>query len=133
MLSLFRLIVVILALPFLTVMATADLSPTAGPSATSLHARLSTAEAKLGATPARISVWAGAKRITAELEDGPEGEEEPVASLVRAYDGDDQIGTRFDFATIVFDVVTFAPRFAGAAPAPNHAPCAGFPTGPPAA
>ena len=115
------------------VMATADLSPATTPSVAALHARLSTAEAKLGATPARINALAGAKRITAELQDGPEGEEEPVASLVRAYDGDDQIETRFNFATIALHVVTIAPGFAGAMPALSHAPCAGFPTGPPAA
>ena len=132
MLSLFRLIVVILALPFLTVMATADLSPTAGPSARRFTPGFD-CRGQAGRYAGPDQCPARAKRITAELEDGPEGEEEPVASLVRAYDGDDQIGTRFDFATIVFDVVTFAPRFAGAAPAPSYAPCAGFPTGPPAA
>jgi hypothetical protein len=120
-------------LSFLTVTATADLSPAATPSIAALHATLSVAEVKLGTTPARINVLAGAKRITAEVQDGPEGEEEPVAGLVRAYDGDDQIETRCDFATIAFHVVVCAPSFRGAAPALSHAPCAGFPTGPPTA
>jgi hypothetical protein len=130
-LSLFRLIGLLLALPFLTATATVDLSSALDPGFTSLH-KLSIAEAKLGSPPMR-SHSAAAKHVTAELEDGPEGEDTPIANLLRAYDGDDQIETRLSFAVIAFRVVVLAPSLAGAAPVSRHFPCAGFPTGPPAA
>jgi hypothetical protein len=130
-LSLFRSIVCVLALPFLTVTATADLLPAADPAIASLHATLSISEAKLAPVAVRIHLVA-VKRITAQLEDGPEGEEEPIANLLRAYDGDDQIEAQFGFVTISFRTIQWLPNIAGSAPAPSHAPCAGFPTGPPA-
>ena len=121
---------VLLALPFLTATSAPDFSPL-DPSFASLHT-LSVAEAKFGSTPVRVHS-SPAKHVIAELEDGPEGEDTPIANLVRAYDGDDQIETLFSFKMIVFRVVALAPSFASAAPAPRHFPCAGFPTGPPAA
>jgi hypothetical protein len=131
-LSLFRLIAVALALPFLMAAAIVELSPAAKPNIASLHATLAIAEAKLPAATAKVN-GAVAKRTTAELEDGPEGEEEPVANLVRAYDGDDQIETQFAFVMIAFSIVAWAPNADGTVFAQSHDPCAGFPTGPPTA
>jgi len=128
--SLLRLIVCVLALPFLTVTATADLLPASDPAIAPLQATLSIST--LTPVAARIHQTA-VKRITAELEDGPDGEEEPIANLLRAYDGDDQLEAQFGFVTISFCTIQWLPNIAGAAPAPSHAPCAGFPTGPPAA
>lgn len=127
MLSLFRLIGIVLALPLLAATSTADLLPL-DPGFASLH-KFSVAEAKFGSTPVRNSSSL-AKNI-AELEDGPEGEDTPIANLVRAYDGDDQIETQFSFVTIVFRVVALTPSFASVTPAQHYFPCAGFPTGPP--
>ena len=132
MLWLFRSTVFLLALPFLTVTAGLDVSPAAEAGLPSLHRTFTIAEVKLGALPVRIN-FSVAKRIAAELEDGPEGEDEQVANLVRGYDGDDQIETRLYFTTIAFRIVTFVPNLGRAAPARSHSACAGFPTGPPAA
>lgn len=126
-LSLFRLIAILFALPFLTATATSDLSTA---STSSLHATPSASVAKLVKAPVRVN-FPVAKRITAELEDGPEGEDDPVANLVRGFDGDDQIGTQFSFVTIAFHVVAWSPHLETSPPAPSHAPCAGLPTGPP--
>ena len=126
-LSLFRWVVVALALPFVLATATDDILPAAG--AESLHAVFSVGESKLVAPAKPVS---STKRITAALEDGPEDEEPPVASFVRSYDGDDQIPSSAVFALIAFDFVTLEPDRGDAAPLPSHFPCAGFPTGPPA-
>jgi hypothetical protein len=128
-LSLFRLIGMVLALPLLAATSTADLSPL-DPGFASLH-KFSVAEAKFGSTPVRNN--SPLAKNFAELEDGPEGEDTPIANLVRAYDGDDQIETQFSFVTILFRVVALTPSFASVTPAQHYFPCAGFPTGPPTA
>jgi hypothetical protein len=73
-----------------------------------------------------------AKLFTAELQDGPEGEEPPVASFVRSYDGDDQIGIRFDFVSVPtprvdLDVASRRPFHL------SYPTYGGIPTGPPSA
>ena len=73
-----------------------------------------------------------AKLFSAELQDGPEGEEPPVASFVRSYDGDDQIGARFDFVAVVLSGGD--PDTADRQPFDLSYPTyGGFPTGPPSA
>jgi hypothetical protein len=123
--------VLLLALPFVTVTATADLLPSAQPAVTSVYSKPSFSGSAL-TSPAKLLI-AHAKRITAELQDGPEGEEDPVANLVRGYDGDDQIQASFNFVRVAFGIPTFVPDFNRAAPARTFSVCAGFPTGPPSA
>ena len=124
MLSLFRLIGIVLALPLLAATATADLSPPhSRPSPPCIS--FNVAEAKFGSTPVRNNS-SPAKHI-AELEDGPEGEDTPIANLVRAYDGDDQIETQFNFVTIVFRVVALTPSFASVTLRPFLFPLCRFP------
>lgn len=69
--------------------------------------------------------------VTAELEDGPEGEGTPIATFVRSYDGDDQFQAAFGPAELSDGHLT---RHA-VRPWPcckrTHPAIAGFPTGPP--
>ncbi len=130
-LTLFRSMVLLLALPFLTVTATADLSPSPRPAVTSVSSKLIFSGSTLTG-PAKLGI-AHIKRTTAELEDGPEGEQDPIANLVRGYDGDDQVELSFSFVRVAFSILSFVPDFARAAPAKSFSVCAGFPTGPPSA
>ena len=71
------------------------------------------------------------KSNTAGLEDGPEGEQIPLANLVRGYDGDDQIETAFGLTPVRF--ATSSVNASRKSVELSHSPCAGFPTGPPVA
>ena len=132
MLLFLRSTLFLLTLSCLTVMATVDPSD---PGVVSIQAKLSNVPGKLRTAQAKPNDAHGQLRTgqsnTAELEDGPEGEQIPLASLVRGYDGDDQIETAFGLAP-----VRFAASSANASRKSvelSHPPCAGFPTGPPVA
>ena len=126
-----RLMLFILTLSGLTAMATIDPS----------NLGVGSIKAKLSTLPAQLRVVQvdrndaheklhRRKSITAELEDGPEGEQIPLANSVGGYDGEDQIETAWGHTSV---------RFASSANASrksvelSHPPCAGFPTGPPVA
>lgn len=76
--------------------------------------------------------WADSLQYAA-LEDGPDGEQPPVATFVRAYDGDDQLETVTFCAEFAANNYVIASAAGKQAAAPTHFPCAGFPTGPPRA
>jgi hypothetical protein len=102
---------VLLALLFMTAMASVDVRPQANGIAVSAQSSLN-----------------------ADLEDGPEGEEAPIAVFLRSGDGDDQIGSTLSGAAIVRVIYFKMAADCGHHPAsPSHSPCSGFPTGPPAA
>ncbi len=102
---------VLLALLFVAAMAAVDVRPQANGTVISSQSVLDT-----------------------ELEDGPEGEEAPIAVFLRSTDGDDQIGSATPVAPIVRVVYVKLAAGGGRDPAsPSHPPCSGFPTGPPAA
>jgi len=128
---LFRAICVLLLLPFMTAAATPDRLPgeTAVASLESLHGFAETRTAGAIARLASPQV----KRVIAEVEDGPEGEEAPTFGLLRAYVGDDVAPTVQHFVRIVFDCSHAIPIEQCAAPARFAIPYNGFPTGPPAA
>ncbi len=130
MLTLFRSIIFVLALPFLTVAPAEDFSHAA--KAVSLYAKLSVVESSSATWPAKPAL-PHTKRATAELQDGPEGEDAPLANLVRGYDGDDQIQSALAFTRIAFRFRSVDSDFHGIAAAPSHFACAGLPTGPPSA
>lgn len=127
----FRLTLFLLTLSCLTAMATIDPSD---PGGASIQAKLSTVPAKLRAAQAEPNDAHGklrsGKSNTAELEDGPEGEQIPLANLVRGYDGDDQIETAFGLTPVRF--ATSSTNASRKSVELSHPPCAGFPTGPPA-
>ena len=102
-----RLILGLTALLFLTAMGTLDLRSQSDP-------------------------WAASLQYAA-LEDGPEGEQPPVATFVRSYDGDDQLKTVTFCAEFAAASYVIASAAGNRAAAPTHFPCAGFPTGPPRA
>ena len=109
MLSIARLTSVLLALLFVTATATLDIRPHAGGLTASLQSG-----------------------PTAELEDGPEGEEAPVAVFARSFDGDDQIGPDpLGAQPIRVSYELVAPDRGHSPAKPSHPPYAGFPTGPP--
>ena len=102
--------------------------------AVSIQVKLSTVAAKLRAAQAKSNdahekLHRGKSNI-AVLEDGPEGEQIPLANLVRGYDGDDQIETEFGLAPVRLALSSKANRKSVEL---SHSPCAGFPTGPPVA
>lgn len=102
---------VLLALLFVTAMATLDLRP---------QVNAATASFQSGAS--------------AELEDGPDGEEAPLAIFLRSFDGDDQIGPDAPGVRITrIAYLVAAPDLCGDPAGPSHPPFAGFPTGPPRA
>lgn len=106
-----RLSNVLLALLFLTAMALVDLRP----------------QFSAASDPA-VSAQ------SVELEDGPEGESSPLATFLRSYDGDDQIGSgtlSIRVSQICYDLAR--DDIGRDAAGPSHPPCAGYPTGPPRA
>jgi hypothetical protein len=109
-LSIARLTSVLLALLLVTAMATLDMRP---------HVNGANALFQPG--------------FGAGLEDGPEGEEAPLAVFLNSTNGDDQIGQASHHGAIRFSY-DFVGLDRGRDPAaPSHPPFAGFPTGPPAA
>jgi hypothetical protein len=131
-LSILRTICVLLLLPFLTVAAGPDRLPGGAPVA-SLEKSHGTSESRWGGAAAHKVAFPQAKRVTAELEDGPEGEEAPAFGLLRAYVGDDLIGNPQSAIRIAFDCSHAPPIADCAAPPRFFIPYDGFPTGPPAA
>lgn len=131
MLWLLRAICVLLLLPFLTVAATPDRLPDAVGVA-SLAPSYATAESRSGSIVPRLT-FTQVKRVTAEVEDGPEGEEAPSFHSIRANVGDDVAATAQSFVRIAFDCSHVIALADGAAPLRRFIPYAGFPTGPPAA
>jgi hypothetical protein len=127
-LHLFRLLPLVLVLSFLTATTTVDLWPVervavvSTPSNSGTVAKL--ALAKLNLIPAKLS--------TAEMEDGPEGEEAPLATFVRAYDGDDQIQTRYELVFAAVGFIAPADDVNAVPPELTYPTYGGFPTGPPA-
>lgn len=81
------------------------------------------AHARLGSTHARL--------ITAELEDGPEGEEAPLATFVKFLD-DDQLRSSGECGAVQFRIVAML-RPENVRRRALHPVHVGFPTGPPAA
>ena len=109
--SVARLMNALLALLFVTAMATVDVRP------------------QISGVTAPVQT-----SFAAELEDGPEGEEAPIAVFVRSSDGDDQIGHHSIYLPIAGVIYRRIAADRGHDPVdPNHPPYAGFPTGPPAA
>jgi hypothetical protein len=127
---LFRAICVLLLLPFLTVAAGPNRLPDAV--AISLEASHGAVHARLGGAAHKVA-FPQAKRVTVELEDGPEGEEAPTFGLLRAYVGDDLIGNPQSAIRIAFDCSHTPPIADCSAPPRFFIPYDGFPTGPPAA
>ena len=121
----------LLTLSCLTAMATIDPSD---PWVASIQAKLSTVPDKLSVAQAKHNDAHGnlhsGKSNTAELEDGPQGEQIPLANLVRGYDGDDQIGA-FGLTPVRFSISSA--NASRKSVALSHPPCASFSTGPPAA
>ena len=103
MLLFLRLTLFLLTLSCLTTLATIDPSD---PGVASIQAKLSTVPNKLRVAQARSNDAHGKLRTDnskiAVLEDGPEGEQIPLANLVRGYDGDDQIETVFGLTPVRF-------------------------------
>lgn len=126
-----RAICVLLLLPFLTVAAGPDLL-SGGTAVASLEQSHRIAATRLGGAASRVA-FPQAKRVTAEMEDGPEGEEAPTFGLVRAYVGDDLIENPQSFIRISFDRFRAPPIADSAAPPRFFIPYDGFPTGPPTA
>ena len=130
MLLFLRLALFLLTLSCLTGIATIDPSD---PGVASIQAKLSTVPAKQRAAQANSNDAHGKVRTgksnTAELEDGPEGEQIPLANLVRSYDGDDQIETPFELTPVRF--ATSSANASRTSVELSHPPCACFPTGPP--
>ena len=131
MLLFLRSTLFLLTLSFLTAMATIDPSDHG---AASIQVKLSTVPAKLRVAQAKSNdahekLRTGNSKI-AVLEDGPEGEQIPLANLVRGYDGDDQIETVIDLTPVR---LALSPKANRKPVALSHPPCAGFPTGPPVA
>ena len=129
MLWLLRAICVLLLLPLLTVAATPDRLPDA---VASLAPTYATAESRSGSIVPRLAL-PQVKRVTAELEDGPAGEEAPSFHSIRANVGDDVAATAQSFVRIAFECSHVIALADGAAPLRRFIPYAGFPTGPPAA
>jgi hypothetical protein len=126
-----RAICVLLLLPFLTVAAGPDRLPGAMTVA-SLEAPHNSTETRSNVLSGRVA-FPQAKRGTAEVEDGPEGEEAPTFGLLRAYFGDDLTGAPDRFVRIAFACIRAVPIADSAAPPRFFIPYDGFPTGPPAA
>lgn len=107
-----RLFRFVLALLWLAAVASVDLRP---------QSKSWTASAA-----AAVSIGLG------ELEDGPEGEEAPTATTVRAFGDDD---SAFVVASVAVDhpihYVDVSCECSRPAPESTHSPCAGPPTGPP--
>jgi hypothetical protein len=119
----------LLTLSCLTAVAAIDLND---PGVASVQAKLGSAPAKLGvaqADDAHGKLRAGNSN-TAELKDGPDGEQMPLANLVRGCDGDDQLDA---FGLTPFRVATSSANVSCNSVALSHPPCARFSTGPPAA
>jgi hypothetical protein len=100
----------------------------------SIQVKLSTVPAMLKVAQAKSNdahekLHTGKSKI-AVLEDGPEGEQIPLANLVRGYDGDDQIEPVFGLTPVQFALSPTANRKPVEL---SHPPCAGLPTGPPVA
>jgi hypothetical protein len=121
----------LLTLSVLTAMATIDPSDLG---VASIQVQLSTVPAKPRVAQAKSNdahetLRTGKSKI-AVLEDGPEGEQIPLANLVRGYDGDDQIETVFGLTPVRF---ALSPSTNRKSVELSHPACAGFPTGPPVA
>jgi hypothetical protein len=126
-----RAICVLLLLPFLTVAVGSDRLP-GGTVVASLEKPHGIAETRSNGAAHKVA-FPQIKRVTAELEDGPEGEEAPSFGLLRAYVGDDLIGNSQSVIRIAFDCSRAPPIAVCAAPPRFFIPYNGFPTGPPAA
>ena len=131
MLLFLRLTLFLLALSCLAALA---IDPS-DPGIASIQSKLSAVPAKLRVAQAEPNDAHGefrnGKSNTAGLEDGPEGEQIPLANLVRGYDGDDQIETAFGLTPVRF--ATSSVNASRKSVGLSHSPCAGFPTGPPVA
>jgi hypothetical protein len=107
------------------------------PGVASIQAKLSTALAELKVAQAKLNDAHGklhtAKSNIAELEDGPGGEEIPVANLICGYYGDDQVEAAFGLAFVAVQFATSSADAGRKSAKLSHPPCAGFPTGPPVA
>jgi hypothetical protein len=126
---LIQAICVLLVLPFLTVTAGTDRFPVE-PIA-SLESSYAITDTRSGSSLAKLA-FPQSKRSTAELEDGPEGEEAPSFSLDRGSVGDDLAATP-DYERIAFASSHAQPVADRIAPPRSFAVFDGFPTGPPAA
>jgi hypothetical protein len=130
----FRLSSFLLTLSCLTVMAM--IGPNY-PGVTSIHAQLSTALAQLPHSQAKLNDARGklhtSRANVSKLEDGPEGEEIPVANLICGYDDDDRVEAAFALTFVAIQFATSSASVVHESAELSHPPCAGFPTGPPVA
>ncbi len=127
MLHLVRLFGLLLTISLPTGASAADFGrrgdPAVRPYTRVAHAPAPVIQVRLGFTHLRL--------VTAELEDGPEGEGTPIASLVRSYDGDDQFQATFKPAEFSVDYPTKLAVRRWLCCERSHPAMAGFPTGPP--